>query len=161
MGSDIGQRLAYKRNIQSHLSQLSHLTNREVTEGDLLPLETTHSIREQSKRLLNSSSLHKFKIRFPEKLDGRFTTFVRNLHALNSSPVYIWIEHTNTCGLLEIGSIAEFNFKFEYSVSPQGIISLLTKDMTDNMVLDFFEDSSHEQLIEIELVGRSWPSCRY
>ncbi len=161
MSGDLGQRLAYKRNLQSHLSQLSQLSNREVTESDLLPLELTHSIREESKRLLNTASLHKFKIHFPEKGSARFARFVASLRATNSNPTYIWIEHTNICGLFEIGSISEFNFNFEYSVSTQGIISLLTKDLADNMVLDFFEDSPGEQFIQIELLGKSWPSCRY
>lgn len=160
MSTDLTQRLAYKRNLQSHLSQLSQLTHREVTADDLLPLDVTHTIQEQSKRLLNSSSHKKFKIGFTEKLDAHFATFVRNLQALNSNPIYIWIEHTNECGLLEISSIVEFNFKFEYTVISQGIISLLTKDMSDNMVLDFFEDSSGERFIQIELAGSSWPTCK-
>lgn len=161
MSSGIANRLAYKRYLQSHLSQLSHLTNRYIGENDLLPLETTHSIREESKQLLDMSSLRKFKIDFSEKLGVRFEEFVRNLHALNPNPVYIWIEHTNTCGLLEIRSIIEFNFKFDYAEINQGIVSLLTKDMRDNLVLDFFEDSSGARFIEIELAGYNWPTCAY
>jgi hypothetical protein len=161
MNSDLTQRLACKRNLQCYLSQLCHLANRNVTADDLLPLEVTHAIREQSTRLLDKTSFRKFKIKFSEKLDTRFAMFVKNLYALNPSPVYIWVEHTNTCGLFEISSIMEFNAKFEYSVITEGIISLLTKDMIDNMVLDFYEDSSGEKFIEIELYGSSWVTCVY
>lgn len=158
---NLEQRLSYNYNIKAHLEQLSHLTNRAVTKHDLLSLELTDSIREQSLKLLNESRSIKFEIYFLEKTEARFQAFVKNLVVLNPSPVYVWIEHTITCGLLEIALITEFNFKFEYSVCANGIISLLTKDMMDNLVLDFYEDSLGERVIDIELIGNNWPSCSY
>lgn len=161
MTSKLVERLTYRHNIASHLSQLSHLTNREVTAGDLLSLEATRAIREQPRPLLKNRPLKKFKIRFSEKTDARFTAFIKSLHALNPKPIYIWIDHTNECGLYEIGSILEINFKFEYSKFPAGIMSFVTKDFSDKLLLDFFEESTGEKYIEIELTGDRWSSCTY
>ena len=157
--TDFAKRLECKRNIQSYISQLSHLSNREVKAADLLSLEATNVIREQAK-LLPNKPFQKFKIKFSEKLDERFAMFVKNLYSLNSTPIHIWLKHTNTCGLFEIRSIMEFNFNFDYSVVNEGIISLLTKDLNDNIILDFFEDSG-EKFIEIELRGKNWSTCVY
>lgn len=155
------RRLTYRHNIASHLSQLSHLVNREVTADDLLSLEATEAIREQSRSLLKNDPLKKFQIQFSEKAEARFAAFIKNLHALNPKPIYIWTDHTIECGLYEVGSILEINFKFEYSKFPAGIMSFVTKDFSDKLLLDFFEESNGERFIEIELTGDHWPSCTY
>jgi len=161
MISKLVERLTYRHNIASHLSQLSHLVNREVKAEDLLPLDATRAIMEQIKLTLKNKPSKKFQIRFSEKTAPQFTTFVECLHALNSGPIYIWLNHTNDCGLFEVRSIREIDFKFEFSKIPGEIISLITKDFSDEMLLDFFEESTGEKYIEIELTGDRWSSCTY
>jgi hypothetical protein len=158
--NDLSRKLAYCRNIKAYLSQLKALTNQDVTEEDLLSLDVVEDIREKSKGLIEKPK-RKLVIPFEEKKEVRFQRFVQNLNQLNPSPVYIWTESTNSCGLFEIPSIAKFNFDFEYSVNREGIIVLLTKDFTDKMVLDFGEDAKGARLLEIELIGDHWPSATY
>jgi hypothetical protein len=158
--SDLSRKLAYRRNIKGYLSQLKALTGQEVNEKDLMPLEIVEDIREKSKVLIQKPK-QKLVIPFEEKEEIRFQRFVQNLNQLNPDPIYIWTESTNSCGLFGIPSIAKFNFDFEYSVSRKGIIVLLTKDLTDKMVLDFGDDPKGARLLEIELIGDHWPSATY
>lgn len=161
MSTNVTRRLAYKRDLKPYLDQLNALVNCKVVESDLLSLEETDSIREKSKLMLDVSKVRKFRIDFSEKSGKRFKDFIQCLSEGNSRPLYIWLNYSNSCGLYQLDSIFKFNFDFDYLTVHQGIISLLTNDMSENMILDFFEDSSGEQVVEIELTGKNWPSCIY
>lgn len=159
--TDLAKRLAYNRDIKTYLTQLKHLAGRDVDVHDLLSLDETKVIRDNSKLAFKSLPAHKFKIKFSERLSARFEMFTRKLHALNSSSVYIWLERSNTCGVLAVSSILSFNFKFEFSAISEGIISLSTSDMGDNLLLDFSKAPSGDTFLEIELKGNTWGSCTY
>src|SRR5690242_4402722 len=98
------RKIAYQRNIKIYLSELKTLTNRDVTEDLLLPLESVEAIREKAKTLAQKPA-RKFVIPFAEKDKARFRAFVQKLKELNPSPIYIWTTLANSCGLFQINSI--------------------------------------------------------
>jgi hypothetical protein len=160
MASNLGQRLAYKKNIQACLSELEQLSKKAPREAALLSLEETQVLR-KSAMLLSGKPCKRLKIDFSEKESSRFAEFIHKLYQSNPSPVYIWTTLSNSCGLFEIGSILEFNFGFNFDINREGIISLLAKNMLDKMILDFSEDELGNKVLEVELIGSNWSMIEY
>ncbi|TGL73271.1 hypothetical protein EHQ83_05470 [Leptospira yasudae] len=111
-------------------------------------------------RIINSKQRKTFAIPFEEKSSERFHIYINNLYSKNQSPIYIWTELGNDCGIYEINSILEFNFNFPFKVNSEGIIVLLAKNFQNKITLDFSENYN-EQFIEIEILGENWNEIEY
>ncbi len=158
--SDLEQRLAYKKNLKYCLLELAHLTKKQPSESQLLPLNAKDGIRKEASQLQGKPCL-KFRIDFEGKKSPRFSHFVERLYQSNPSPIYIWTELTDACGLFEIDSILEFDFGFSYDVNREGLILLLAKNMIDKMTLDFYENSQGQKILEVEITGDNWSTVIY
>lgn len=158
----MNNKLMYKKNLRSYLNELGHLTKRTPGESELLSLEFTEEERARACKVKAKASL-RFEINFKDKNTPKFEMYINSLYVKNPSPIYIWTERSNYCGIFEIPSILEFNFNFNFDVNSEGIIVLLSKNMADKMILDFspsVSDLSQNQL-EIELLGDNWPLVTY
>ena len=152
-------RMALNKNLPRHLSELSRLVGREVTREDLMSLEETEAIREQAKRV-KLVPFWTFEIPFADKSSPRFRWLMKGLAALNPTPVYVWTPLSNVCGLLRPVALSDVNFGFDFNLSAEGILVILTADLSDKLLLDYSEESD-EQKLEIELSGEHWGTARY
>lgn len=64
--------------------------------------------------------------------------------------VYIFTSFSQDCGVIQIPSLKNFNFDFEFSDDLSGIISLVTLDLKSKILLDFYKEDNNE-IIEIEI----------
>ncbi len=142
----------------TYLKELSQLSIDKFDEKYLATPEVTEKIRKEVKR---SELKKKIEIFFEEKEAERFRCFVNNLHEHNKSPIYIWTERSNTCGIYEISSVIRFNFGFPFTVNHEGVIVLMAKNLTDEMILDFYDDFDKKKKLEIELFGPNWSNVNY
>lgn len=160
--NDRKRTLGYNREIQRYLLEIKELCLQPAAASDLLSLDHTERIREDSLRSLNGKSTRRIVIDFEQKKTIKFKDYVAKLHDANPHPVYVWTERSNQCGLHQIHSLLEFNFDFRFDVNEQGIIVLLASDLTDNLVLDF---SYNERLsrydLVIDVLGDHWSAVVY
>lgn len=160
MKMDLRKRLAYRAHLARHLSELTVLLNYDVTAEVLLSLEETEDVRARS-RLLAREPSWRCEIPFSEKTGARFVTLLHALHDFNSSPVYVWTPLANPCGLPRPLPLIEVNFAFRFDLNREGIFSILTSDLADEMLLDFSKDERDEEVLEIEVSGPHWGRARY
>lgn len=145
--------LEFKRNIARYLDELSKIAGRSVLETELTPLDQTGAMRDAD---IDRRSKRIVEIPFELKSSPQFGVFVDDLCRLNPSPVFVWTPRTRYCGAFRVDSVKHINFGFPFSLNPEGIISLSTSDLCDEMVLDFSETNAGMRVLEVELVGVNW-----
>lgn len=140
--------------MKKYLADLSALLGRDVLQDELGPVEQVQVLQAEARKL---SRLEKvcYEMAFAGKKDAHFKKFIGELFNANSLPVYLWASHVEECGLLLLPSIRDMNFDFSFDVDGNGVISLVTYDFKDGMLLDFFIDDGSERLI-IEVQGEHW-----
>ncbi len=154
------QQIAYKLNIKRHLLELSSFLRKSATESALVSLK-------ESKRILDSlasetpETTH-FTIPFKDKKSPKFYAFIESIFNQIPGPMYVWTEHAVVCGLIQIESIMEFNFEFPFTASNNGIVCIITQDLTNELKLSFYNDElDNEELLEVSLIGKDWSRLRY
>lgn len=155
------QRMLQISNSKSYLEELYALTGQvALTEalGDL------GQIVELCQRVKDFCARHEATkvcdIPFSDKNSERFNKFIHALHNTNSSPVYVWTPKSIYCGAILIKSLDVINFQFESSVIDGEIISFITSDFNDALILDLSsEDNGYH--IEIETRGVHWKNIAY
>lgn len=159
MTSENKDKIRYKVNLKPHLEELNCFTSKRMEESDLLSIEETKRILEQSQQLPQLST-NKFTIPFQEKRSERFKKFVAKLQEVNSSSIYIWIDRTNDCGTSIIGSLSDINWEFDFDCSSNGIFVLESIDLQDRVLFDFFEEDG-QLWLEIEASGIHWSKVNW
>jgi hypothetical protein len=151
---------AFRNNIAGHLSQLSRLIRATVQATDLLSLEETETIRQNSKELQYFPSWRQ-KLEFAEKTSARFQMLVKELGRLNSAGVYLWTPLSNVCGVLRPMPLAAVDWGFDFDLIPEGILVILTADVSDKMLLDFSDTRDGRRELEVEVAGQHWGRARF
>ena len=105
-------------------------------------VETDKLIEKESKLKLRFSK----KILFNDKEELKSIIF--NNFNTNDS-VYIFTSLSRDCGAVLIDSIIYFNFNFNFMDDHSGIISLISSDVKNKILLDFYEEDGL-QYLEIE-----------
>jgi hypothetical protein len=150
----------YLRNIKKHLVELGHFCKTKPIAADLFSLEETENLR-KGLRALKATPPYKLTIGFDEKKAKPFLEFVEKLYQEYSGSVSIWTPLTSVCGTYELESIFDFNFGFEFDVHEDGIVGLLTRDLSDYLLLDFFVNDSDQKVLEVEIFGENWQKASY
>lgn len=160
MNSSLSLRLQKNLYLKIQLKELTELAGRPVSERDLISTNTiNNSIDENIKK--HQTSTNEFQINFDEKESNRFKKYIENLKKANDSQVYIITPLAKSCGILQIPSISAINLNFTYEINKEGIISFLTKDTQDSLLMDFFQNSKYEKILKIETKGINWPRISY
>src|SRR5262249_51866808 len=146
------RRLEYRRDRPRHLAELGILLGREVFTSDLISVEETEAIRQRSIKVVREPGA-KWEIPFREKSEPRFARFIAGLAAANGAGVYVWTPTSRTCGLIRPMPLSVVGFGFPFSMSPDGILSIVTEDLADKLLLDYFRDDQDEERLEIEVKG--------
>lgn len=152
--------IAFKIRLPRYLSELSSLFGRTVTHDELLSLPETTALQEQS-RLSKREPEWSVEVPFSERLGGRFVALLRALSDLNPSPVYVWIEGVQVCGVPRPVPLADLHFDFGFSDVSGEIVSISTSDLADRMVLDLSKDEIGREMLQIEVSGPRWSAVKY
>ena len=129
---------------KQYLSEYQEVINK-ITKNDfkiLSIVETDKLIEKVSKLKLRFSK----KILFNDKEELKSIIF--NNFNTNDS-VYIFTSLSRDCGAVLIDSIIYFNFNFNFMDDHSGIISLISSDVKNKILLDFYEEDGL-QYLEIE-----------
>jgi hypothetical protein len=148
-----------KEQTHSYLLQLARLVRRSVRPEDLLSLEETEAVRTRA-NTVRRRHLWRVELPFSEKSTPRFRGFVHDLMQLNPSPVYVWTELSNACGVLPPVPLDMVNFDFDFDTDPTGVLVLLSADLQDKMLLDYSESESGRRTVEVEVSGDHWGIAR-
>lgn len=141
--------------MKKYLKELTVLAGRPVNDCELGSVEQAASIRDAAKNFATLDVMS-YDMSFEDKSADRFKRFVESLHNANPSPVYIWTPRTIECGALLLPSLNVIKFDFDFHVNEEGILVLLTNDLADRLVLDFFKLPTGEQRMRIETQGANW-----
>ena len=157
------RKIRQKINMKEHLNELTVLMGRPVHADDLESLEKTDAICEVWDKHIGEleRKVEEYEIPFSDRLLQRFKIFVKNLFDANPSPVYAWVERSNVCGTLLIPSVLSIRFDFEFTLERNAVISFLTSDFKDRLLLDFFLSEEGEQRLEVKTEGRNWGVVKY
>jgi len=153
-------RFARRREMAPYLLRLNHLIVGGVEEADLLSQEETEEVRRRSKDIQRIPSWRR-DMSFSEKVEPRFQMFVRSLMVAQPSPVYVWTDGSDLCGVPRPIPLARINFGFDFNIDPNGVLALVTRDLVDKLLLDYSEDSNRNQTIVLEVSGSNWGRLNY
>jgi len=143
--------------INDYIKRLNLLTTKNIYRENLLSLDNTWRILEQSKILLKSKFNSKFLISFEEKESNSFKKYITNILQKNNSIVYVWIKNTEQCGYLHPVSFDDINWSYPFDFDPNGIVTFTTIDFKNKLSLDnFFDEKEMKNKIEIEVFGEDW-----
>lgn len=141
--------------IKIYIEELSRLVNSEFNEADLSSSELLEKIRTAHIDRENG-----FKIQIPFSDKSTLKKLIDELCLISSSDgIYIVTDYSNYCGALFLNSICEFNSNFNFSDEHAGIVTIISQDLENELVLDFSEED-HRQILEIEVYGKIWPIAR-
>lgn len=155
MNNDLSRKLARKTQMDRYLAQVSEISGRLVEQDELDSIEETDAIRSEFKKFIDQPKAA-FEIKPNDLRSGRFIHFLESLEQANPKPVFIWIERTNVCGAFKLPSVSKIYAGFKPEKVPEGIISFITEDLENSLILDFDDDS-----VEVELQGPDWIDVRY
>ncbi len=146
------RRLYGKSNLNEYLRELNAITNIDVNQKDLL------SIVESDKIVYdNNNDFYKAKILFNDK--ERLLLFIGDLLKLRDGKALLSTAYSKDCGLLEVRSLKDFNVNFRFDDEHSGLITIILKDLSNKLLLDFYEENQ-ELYLEIETYGDDWPKAR-
>lgn len=139
------RRLFGKQYLQSYLGELRNILQISVDAVNLLPIIETDKLSE-----IDYSNYLKisFNILFNEK-DKLKEIIFNNCERINKS-YFIFTEYSLDCGTLKINKLQDFNFDFSFRSEHSGLISLISEDLSEKIILDFSEENGVEYL-EIEI----------
>lgn len=160
MSSYLTMKLRQNMDMKNYLKELEALVGREVRRNDLCSFEKTTALREHSARLAIETPAS-WEIPFSEKHGDRFGQFLKKLTAANPSPVYLWLEKSTYCGVLLIDTLQDIRQDFGFNIDDNGIISLFTEDLCDELLLDLWLDDAENEWLTIEVKGKNWRNISY
>jgi hypothetical protein len=158
--SPSSENLRQKLNMKKYLNELAALVGRSVHADELGRPAEAAEIREASQKFI-AQDAQAFEILFSERRSDRFKEFVLRLHDANPSSVYIWMPHTIVCGALLVPSLISVKFDFEFAINDDGILTFLTSDSEDRLLLDFSSSPVEDQLMKVETQGPNWTRVIY
>lgn len=141
--------------INTYLKELNLLSIRKIEVNDLITLEETKMIIHKRQEIGKSIPSEKLVLKFEDK--DRLLSYLSKMAELKKGKIYLFIEYTKNCGALLLNSLKDFNYNFSFSDEHSGIISFLSEDLKDKLVLDFYEDTG-QHILEIETQGYVWNS---
>ena len=136
--------------LKDYLKKIKELTTEDVQAEQLVDLPTTSLLKKKAIDLEECMEKHVYDLKSDEYFEA-IPDFVGSLFKAYSGPVTVWIEESSICGPVVLESILNFNFKFDQNKLPEEVISILSTDAREKLVLDF--DSSY---VEIEIFGDRW-----
>ena len=158
--SERQRKIAFEGAIHGHLRTLSAYAGQPVMREELSPPEGPDAAEALLPAAL--ADVRRIHLSFSERTSSRFRAFVEELTTATPQPPLLVRKSTaNICGPLKLASLSDFNFGFEFTQDPGGIMSISTYDRMNRILLDYGEgaDGAHE--LEVEWSGPLWSRVEY
>jgi hypothetical protein len=136
----------------SYFKELSALTLFGIKEHDILTVEKTKQLKEVINKNFDDTVANTITIKFSEKYIPLNAIFY-NI-ASKGEKVYLFTKYSNYCGAALI-DISDFNVNFEFSAEHAGIVTMVSIQCSDQLIIDFYELNGIK-MITIECIGNSW-----
>lgn len=149
-----------KLHLKRYLEELGALIGRVVKAEELGSLEEVAAMRQAAQRFIGQPTA-KYEINFSDRRSERFKKFLKNLTVANRLAIYVWTPHTIDCGALLVDSLDAISFDFEFAINDDGVLSFMTSDLRDRLLVDFSSTSTGEQVMRIEIQGANWTKVVY
>ncbi len=137
------RRLFGQQNMKNYLGIVEKLTVNLDVPKVLSLIETDKILDEEKEMELNSS----LTLSFSDK--SQVKQFVLKNLRLTVQKIYMITSLSKDCGIIEFESLHNFNFDFNFSDDPNGLISLINYEMSNKVLLDFYEEGG-QKLIDLE-----------
>ena len=151
--STLSQRLRSNLYIGAYLAELSSILGRPVAKDELESMDATQAVADAQKPLLAFEPV-KFEIPFSQRSAKPVHDLIQTLSFANPAPLFLWASHANDCGVLKLRSLADVRSDFAFDVN-EGLISLVTIDLCDQILLDFYEEEG-SQVLCLAVQGTHW-----
>jgi hypothetical protein len=152
--SDANPKLAFRSSIPRYLRELEAFLGHGVEASSLLTPQETKLLQEQARRVPRVPIV-RWRMRFEDREKPWFHGLVAKLADLNSSAIYLWTPMSIVCGILREVPLRDLQlFSFPFSINAEGILTILTSDLKDQMLMDFWEDEG--RWLDVELAGEHW-----
>lgn len=133
-----------KQYLPTYIDELNRILKIKIEPSDLLSIVETDKV--VSKNFVKKLKCT-YKLFFEEKDKLRDIIF-NNIES--DKNYYLFVSHFKECGLLIIKSLNEFNWDFSFYDLPSGIITFVSIDFSEELVLDFTEEEGRKYM-EIEI----------
>jgi hypothetical protein len=157
---ELPKRLHFAKELPRHLAELEVLLKRRIEPPELLSVEETCLIRDQANQITRHP-LSRCDVSFVAKQKARFGAFLSSLSEANPAKVYPWTPASNVCGLLKPVALLQIDFSFPFDLNPEGILAILTSDLSDQLLLDYSMGDHGHPLLEMEWSGTHWGRVPY
>jgi len=152
--------LRQRRHMDRYLGELSTLMARAVQPDELGSREQAVEMRVAAQGFLGQSSAW-CEIKFADRSSEHFAKFLKRLTDANSSSIYVWTPHTIDCGTFLAPSLDVIKFDFPFAINDDGILSFVTSDLQDRLVLDFSRTFAGQEVMRVETQGPGWARIIY
>lgn len=142
--------------LPGYLDKIEYLTGCRPDIADLTSVQFVGQLQAELSTHLKAAPVAKVVIFFADRLSSRFLALIEDLESRNSHPVFVWIESVKDCGYAKPVRLRNFRFGFEFKHIPEGVISLITDDARNKMLMDFEADDEGREIMTIELYGQDW-----
>lgn len=137
------RRLFGKQYLSDYLSVIEKITHCKKENIRLLPIVETDKIieKESSLKLVYST-----KMMFDDKTELK-RIIAEKIESEDG--FYLFTSLSRDCGVVVIDSLEDFNFDFNFMDDHSGIVSLVSSNLKEKILLDFYEEEG-EKFIEVE-----------
>jgi hypothetical protein len=143
-----------KQHLAAYLKELEDIFNVNSNEVTILSLEETDSINEQSRDKLNNKISSKKIVPFDDK-ENFLKFYIDNCLRLQPGKVYAFTDYSKDCGAAVLNDLKCLNPIFAFNAEHTGIISILSQDLANKLILDFYEENN-KLFLEVEALGSLW-----
>ncbi|TGN30004.1 hypothetical protein [Empedobacter tilapiae] len=126
------RRLFGRQYLEEYLKIIHKITI--IKNPKIISIVETDRINNNQNKLNNSFSI---KLLFNNKSDLK-NIILKQFKSKDT--VYLFIPLSEDCGAIEMDSIINFNFNFNFTDEPSGIISIISKNLKEKILLDFYEE---------------------
>ncbi len=140
-----------KKYLNIYLIELNKLCHRSIGMDNLISLDETYRIIEKIKERIPKEYVFRDCGDFNNKemlrdvFQGAMPSFVNG--------AYLFTEYSKNCGACLLDKLSDFNTDFSFDSEHSGIISIVNKEITMKILLDFYEEDGHR--IDVEFFKKS------
>lgn len=143
-----------KQYLKDYLKELTTIFDVNSAEILILSLEETDYITEQTRSKLNREILAKEVVLFNDK-ERLLSIYADKCHRLLPNKIYVFTDYSKDCGVAVIDKLTRIKPTFSFDAEHGGLISILSEDLSNELILDFYEEKD-EYFLEIEVLGNLW-----
>ena len=158
MTTDRQDLIRRKANLRAHLSDVRCYLGRLVDERELVSVAESRQLIATAREIFERDGRKRvsFDLPFPEKSTPRFLAFVGRIAGAGASGAYLWTARSDACGLCRLDSVRDIDWSFDFGCDPTEMFVLYSSDLSDSLLVEYFESDEGQQQLRLELSGHRW-----